>query len=347
MSVLILLLLFVLAPMRGVCGTQDLRITLSTPQHDYVVREPIKFVVSMKNVGPETIRIVEVFYLKCDANMRHFFIEIETPWGKLERRNHLLVVPTEIINKQYNGEPLAPGDSIEVFLYPNFTVPVEPPGLLSARGEGRVTFPEAGTYRVRVAYFVPEYFVNLWRGENGIAYSNWVELRFRDPTPEEKEILDVIWESNPQELSSGDDTLIPSFNELSLKRVIANYPDNPLIKYAYFNLARQIMSLVGGARNGEAVPIFEMLIERYPDFRYEEVRQHLAKAYFYSGQPERARELMRRTLRERPNLRHHDNFMMRKLSMEEPTGIATIKWRKLRRKGIRIDDGKKLREGQE
>jgi tetratricopeptide (TPR) repeat protein len=143
----------------------------------------------------------------------------------------------------------------------------------------------------------------------GDLYSKSITISIREPTTEENEILDALW-PNARFLSNiRDDKCWPQqrYSARALTRLVEKYPYQPLIKYIYFNLARTYLKHLGSkegpATYGLAIPILKMLMNRYPEFRYEEVRFLLAFGYYHLGHREKAVEVFDKLLEEHNTLK--------------------------------------------
>jgi hypothetical protein len=317
---------------------EDMRLTLESDKDEYIAREPIKFIITMTNISDQTLRIPEVEYL--GKNMEHMLYEItyhEDRMLRIYQYMHNFIIP----NPNYVGEALNPGDSIQIFLYPNFTRRYDSP-VPGARNQ--ITFKETGNYEVRVVYYVDPILEVLWKPRGGKLYSNPLNLRIREPTREEREILDAIWSSGPDRSfvgpARGDDS--PSFHdEPELRRVISKYPDHPMIKHAYLALAKSLSGRIHERqKEEEAAKILEMMMDKYPEFRYEEVRLLLGYAYWRAGKQNEAVEVFNRTLDERPSLRDNYRFMRWKLRATYGPlfSEAFYEWKRSRKRGEIFDE---------
>ena len=197
-----------------------------------------------------------------------------------------------------------------------------------------------------MAYFVAEPWDNLWKPPGDFLFSNTIQIQINLPTPVEKRILDAYWAKGGVDISIGENHPYCRFDVSALESVIEMYPDHPLIKYAYFGLGRQLGRLklpVNRSLIERAVPIFEKLAQDYPDFRYAEVRHHLARAYYHTGRREEAIQLYSELLEERPYLIDDAEFMKSKIFVEELTSKAAGDWFRFRMSGG-VDRRTKLHE---
>jgi hypothetical protein len=288
-----------------------------------VVGELLKFYVILANSSSDTIRVVDIY--DRDMDMKFMRMEIVTPEGKTEyRKTRYAYIFSAVNPRSYRGEPVAPGDSVQVLLYPNWSYE-----LLNQEGrpgQSRRTFPTGGAYTVRICYGVPANFARLWSGD---LWSNAIELRFREPSAEEKEILGPLWTAGSYALCRGDNVLGPPYNEAGLELVIAQYDGHPLSKYAYFALAKSLVTLQrtpDPTRYERGVALFRTLMESYPDFRYEEVRNLLAFGLDRLGRRNEAVRLMNATLRDRPGLDDNLVFMSGKIFLETQSHEDMHNW---------------------
>ena len=325
-------------------GQKTLSVHLESEQDSYLVREPVKFKVVITNESGETVRVPSI--VRFDMNMKHLLMEVITPAGETQYRTFKYYRQEGIVQRDYDGEPLRPGESLTTFLFPNISGRREldlAPGPFFPQ---KLTFPEPGNYQLRVAYFVAEPWDNLWKPPGDFLFSNTIQIQLNLPTPVEERILDAYWAKGGVDISMGEHHAYCWFDVSALESVIEMYPDHPLIKYAYFGLGRQLGRLklpVNRSLIERAVPIFEKLAQDYPDFRYAEVRHHLARAYYHTGRREEAIQLYSELLEERPYLIDDAEFMKSKIFVEELTSKAAGDWFRFRMSGG-VDRRTKLHE---
>lgn len=312
--------------MNTVHGSSDMTLHLESAQTDYIIREPVKFIVTLQNNNSEIQNYVGMTEL--DENMKYLYYKIHTPFGETELRKSQYLHFHGHTGDNWPGYPFRPGQRVVLFLYPNVTQ------CLGVRDCEFVTFSMPGTYKIQVVYYIPERFARLWKGQDGKLYSNEVLVTFRQPSHEEKEILDAIWYKRPSLLSSGDDGLLVNFSKSKLENVIENHNDNELIKYAYFSLARQLISDGRGSWE-RAIELLELVLRKYPNFRYEEVRKHLAITHFNIDRgSNQAISILNETLKKRPWLKDNINFMSLKIFIESHGRTGAVdEWLDKRRAG--------------
>ena len=209
---------------------------------------------------------------------------------------------------------------------------------MTPRGIG-FTFPVAGKYGVRVVYSVPAFYKNLERGDNpeGVIYSNEIKLTFLEPSVEEAEIMDAYWAQDRSSLFLGDNHVYVKADEDLLESLYEQYAEYDLIKYVIFLLARStIYKNKNTMTSYEAVKYLDELLMRFPEFRYEEVRQHLGVAYAYSGQIGKAIEVYGNLLEGSPYMVDNYTFMAEKIAAEAPRGSAVTKWLRMRAMGVKF-----------
>ncbi len=309
-------------------------LVVSSVKYDYVVREPVKFVVRLGNNSPKTINIPTP--RNFDMNMRFLRIEVTTPSGETQIRMFKYIESIRLVGHGYSGEPLAAGASIETFLYPNVSFFIVHPRQLSPREGVHLTFPEPGRYQLRVIYLVSTAMENLWKGPDGELYSDPIDLAFREPDAVEKEILDALWSRGGGILSMGDNFILGHFDEQALRQVIGRYPDHEMTLYARFALARSLLSSTESTTNieiDEATEILTELMRNHAGFRPMEVRQHLATAFEMAGRNEEAVDLFAETLLMYPALKDHYRFMQWYIITNEWYVEAISDWRERRRAG--------------
>ncbi|UCF06126.1 MAG: tetratricopeptide repeat protein [bacterium] len=316
--------LILLSP-AGLHAQGELSLQLESAGYDMAIREPLKFTVTLKNISEREVRVIEVG--KLDMNMEFMHLEITTPDGETQLRKFTRFRMVSIVNPNYEGEPLSPGESIETFIYPNVTHHIV------GTPRGGVTFPAPGTYKVRLVYSIPEHYPRLWRGQNGELYSNSIELRLREPDEIEREIMDAYWAEGGYAISKGDDNLGPEFDEYLLRAVMEKYPDHPFMKYIRFALAIELMDKRDLDSVQEVSTLLEDMRYRYPGHRDIEVRQHLATAYHLAGETDEAVRLLDDLLEEYPLLESHYNFMVSKIFVETGSYDGVLAWREARKTG--------------
>jgi hypothetical protein len=324
-------------------GEGEIVLDLRASQDEYVVREPIKLVVTLCNNSKEEIRTPGIAELAEEMEYIHY-LEITTPRGEKQCRRYQFMYYSEAVLPGYVGEPLSPGDYRELYLYPNVTweidcVTQERVNSLS------VTFPDPGEYRMRAYYVVPSIYRKLWKREGGLA-SNEIVLQVRRPNSEENEILDAVWGKSLDNLMWGDDFgCCIRRDELSLRHVIKKYPNNPLIKYALFELARSLsLRYNGSGEMMEALKIFGSLETQYPAFRYEEVRLHMGRTYRVLNQDVKALNSFAEALEYNPGLVDNYYFMAAKIYTETGSHEAIGRYKRDRAKGIIISPKKPKEE---
>jgi hypothetical protein len=235
-----------------------------------------------------------------------------------------------MVNTEYIGEALPAGGIIHVNIYPNVTHEFDlSTGRFVAESK-RLTFEYPGTYRVRVAYYVPDDYHHLFAGPNRVVMSNVVVFSVRDPSREETEILDAIWAGGAIQLSDFDRVL---FDEDRLRDVIARYPDSDLVPYAEFALARSLAATVNVGRWTEAKDILQALITEHPGFRTEEV--HVQLGYVAANLRDQAleRSTMEELLKQQPVLQNNYRTMQAYLFAKSGGAGAVTEWVELRKQG--------------
>ena len=216
-----------------------------------------------------------------------------------------------------------------VFLYPNASFAIDPISKKKIANTFGYTFSDSGIYRVRLCYFVPEYYEFLWKGTDGELWSNEMTIEVREPTSEEKEISDSLWSGGSIHLTMGDNRLQVMPSEKALRHLIIRYPNHSLIKYAHFYLARSLTFFKRRSTIAdfeEAIRIFEMMCKKYPGFRFEEVHQHLATAYGRAGRSEDARKVLDFALKKKPELLNHFYFMREVIVTDRKVNYGITEW---------------------
>lgn len=292
---------------------QSLVVHMDTEQTEYVIREPVKFRVALKNVSNEPVNIPSVS--EFNNNMNYTYLLITTPEENTERRRYQYIYDLKILGTLYAGELLAPGDSIQFFLYPNFTFKEQ-----SSSDYATLTFGEPGFYDVRVCYTVPSGYKILKASAPDDVCSSAVTLHFRKPDAIEKDILASFWKKNSVAMAHAEWSSLTTYDIGALRAALRSYPQHPMIRWVRYELGRQLMSpeeygyriKPGGPPKGdveEAAGIFEALQRNYPDFRPAEVAYFLAKAYLDLGRRSDAARVLLRAIDANPGLRTDARFM--------------------------------------
>jgi hypothetical protein len=259
------------------------------------------------------------------------YLEVITPDGDTQYRRHQCIFYVALENPGYTGEPFAPGESREIFLYPNVTWQFEPStGRLL--GADEVTFPKPGEYHVRVIYDVNPFWQRLWKAPGGLA-SNSITLDIRKPSSGEKEILDAYWTAGYDDLTCGDVNEVVEFDEGRLRKAIAEHDNDPLVRYAYFGLGRVLYVIWNRKEKApEARSVFELIAVRFPNFRYEEVQLYLARCYHALHNDSVAVRIMDSALEKSPGLIDNYNFMRDRVRFESNFD-AVHRWKMDRKRG--------------
>lgn len=283
-----------------------LRISVIRSQSQFILREPVKLRVLLYNDGNDPINIPEVQHF--DMNMEFFRFEIQRPDGRRETRRSSISTIDRIYNPAYKGEVLASGESIQFFLYPMRSFVLD-----SDRGEGGelLTFNHPGQYRVRVCYVVTHDQPFLYGYGTGGVCSEEVLLTFRQPNSVEKDILDALWFEATGAMTVGEMRTVGVHDIAKIRSMLDEHPNHPLSPYLEYAIARTYVTQGSTLEwhPEKAVPILRDLMDRYPEFRPEEVRFQLGEAYRRSGLIGEAVELYEQTLAQYPELRNDYAFM--------------------------------------
>jgi hypothetical protein len=224
--------LLVLVAFHGEIEAQDgIILELESEQYSYVVGEPVKLIATLRNGSANTIRIPECDEFVEDMQYLYFYYRVRKPGRGTQNRMHQDLFIDGIDNPYYTGEPLAPGESREIFMNPNVTTRYEPRTRRQI-GADETTFAAPGEYRVRIVYDIGPFWQRLWKVPGGLA-SNWITLKFRKPTSVEKEILDAYWTGG----HNAEVFRVVHFDEDRLRKAIAAHSDDPFVRYAYLDWA--------------------------------------------------------------------------------------------------------------
>lgn len=312
----------------------SLTVLLESVKTEYVIGEPVKFRVTLRNTGNETLRVVCISDL--EANSDYLYYEVEHDG----QRDHCV---TRFIDKHvmfdpvYEGEPLRPSEEVATLLYPG-RVWRRPAGQRSRWVGLRDMFPAPGSYRVSVTYVVSADHLKLWStGQTG-QKSDDIELVFREPDSVERRILAACSPGSDLAAHLGELNAHAQFDEAALRAILSEFPDHPMSDYARLCLARSL-TRIGfsgiGPSGREGVAIFEELRARVPNFRAEEVAKQLATAYYYLNERELAVSIFEDALKKYPYMGQQYSFMNRYIHALTGDGDAPRRWNESRRQGKR------------
>jgi hypothetical protein len=259
----------------------DVRIVSDKDQ--YVWGEPVQISVVLRNDSGAGIRFPHLFLLDPEY-MNFMFYEVVGPDGVMRRLKLVRVTQYSVWNSEYIGVPLADGDGVHLYLYPNLSnVEVNIDGSETGMDWSK-TFPTPGKYQFRVVYRARGDLEELLQGEWP---SNQIELRMIAPSRDEREILETLWSCLPE----GEGGVDWSPSELSrLRTLLARYPDSHLRAHVQFGLARGLLSESGDeeadseAKRSESWFLLDDLVGRQPTFRSHEVQRLRAEVLFAAGE---------------------------------------------------------------
>lgn len=315
------------APVSAGVDAARLELNLSFSKTTYLLKEPVKLTAVLKNVSDDPVRVVEVSQLTL-TDTEFLYLEIETPRGVVERRQ-----THNRIDRSYpKGEPLEPGDSITIILYPSLTVPID----RDATGYTGLTFSQPGSYRVVLVYMVGDN-QGLRPEPTGELRSNEVRLTIRAPDDVESEILDSLWQWCHSSLWDGETGFSPCEDVDSLRSLIDAYPDHDLIPYLrYFYAMTKMWTHKFGL--SKAVDELSRLMEQHPTFRPQETRLLSGVMYRRLKKQDEAFAVMSSLFAQYPNLRSSYPFMWRQLILQYDDTRAISIWQENRRRGVAEPD---------
>jgi hypothetical protein len=305
----------------------SLAVRIRSDQGEYVFAEPIKVAVSIVNTGDRTARIplVEDF---SSLTMWFTHYEVTGPDRAIQSVRHIRVRQNRIWNFETRGGPLAPGDSISFFCYPNLVNRT-----VGARGENidsfapKSAFNESGTYSIRFVYSMSSEFTQL---SQGIWRSNELPIAVVAADAEDARILAAMWRAMPEGESGVDYTRVDLD---SLSRAIKEAPDNAMTKHAIFALARAYYNESFRRRDmaARASELLNGLMKSAADFRYEEVRLFLARSLIVLGRPGEAANVLLALMEERPALWSNYRFVEAATIPGITRNGFTVKWQERER----------------
>ena len=276
------------------------------------------------------------------TNMEFMYFEIEYPSGKVDHRRFRFMETTIIINPEYTGEPLLPGQSVYIMLYPNVS---EVLSSSSAEHSEIQTFNEVGTCKVRLVYSVPKVYDKL--SPNRLVASNQIEINFRKADRTESEILDACWLDGGGWFSIGEGCPGPfaKDSESALRSVIVRYSDHPMTDYARLLLASALISYTSNGHDRRIAEGLEVLDEldrllgqadsgRSASFRATERAMIRGYGLCSLGEEEEAMIVYKNALQKMPQLRTNSHFMWGVLVCEYDHPESVAKWWMNRKKGV-------------
>jgi hypothetical protein len=309
----------------------DLKIHLT--QDRYVVGEPMKLVATLTNPSNEVLPIIEVRAL--GTNMEYMYFVVTRPDGVIQKRTTKQAdIDMFFDASKYKGEPLKPGESVRVYLYPVASgVRYQSPD--SDRDHNPMTFPTPGEYTLQLVYHVPKDFEQLVAATGEEVESNTLTVRIDAPTTDEAQILAACWARGKSAFVFGDNTCKGVFDPDTLQAVIDRYPKHEMVRYAKFYLAQFLMSIDTCDYEG-AIEIFQNLGEEHPGFRAEERFLLMGRSLAYLGRKEQARAAFADAIRLDPLLVTDYTFMWgRWTSLDTTAGVKALKqWRANRWAGV-------------
>jgi hypothetical protein len=306
-------------------GSDSPDIIISENQATYLIGEPVKITVDIKNNTNTILRIPEVSLF--GHQMEFMYLEVEYPDGIKEQRKFEYEQVYSIVNTKYRGEPLKPGQYVRTFLYPNFT------HLLDDPTSWQRTFRVGGVHRLAVVYYIPSNLESLSASPDRKTASNIIQLIFQEPTMVEEEILECLWEDGGWSLTLGDNEIHTLLSINSLSSVLAEYEGHPLTKYVMLALGKALLGTYSLPEQRQATTLFEKLNREYPRFRPEEIMQWKATGYYYTGRIDKANQIFNAALRAYPSARHSVPFMRYKILAEYNDIKYIDKWMISRQKG--------------
>lgn len=276
-------------------GEPPLSVRVQPDQEIYLLGEPVRLRVTVKNLSDQTLVISRTGRYRVTPPRK----------GTTEREDRALSDPSIT---------LAPFDSSLYFLYPNCTV--------ISRDESGVwpwcpdfhTFRTVGRYRIRVGCDarVQKALGVIQASDDWLpaTWSNEIRLEMRKPRTRERQICDALWHSGAVGYGA---------NNLELLRAVRDrFPNSPQIVYIDYAIARMLIGRAEFPRD-ERSDIWEgsrilsdYVADQHPTFRPEEVAYYRAFAELRSDQAgvnpygaERAKQIMTTLVSAHPELRAH------------------------------------------
>lgn len=292
----------------GVVVADELVLELESVKSQYVLREPVKFCVTFKNISQSEIRIPH--YDELEGEMEYIHMDVKYPDGSRGQRVIKYSHDIGIINRNYGGVPFSGGRSFSLCYYPNQSMGFGAKTFSYLWHERGPTFPVVGEYRIKFVYQAPETFKRLYRPS---IESNEITISIIEPTIEEREIFDAYWAGGS--ISYGDYSAGNQYDRDALIGVMEKYPDNPMIKYAMFGLAVDYGCSARWQRDpGKGLDLLNEIARKYPEFRYFEVQKFRVRYLMMLNEVESARSLYKKLLKVNKDL------------MNIPSFIALVSW---------------------
>lgn len=295
---------------------------ISTPKLTYLIGEPIKIDAVLTNESSRTIWIRDI---GCSIP---FDFQVTCPTGVTESADACGVVISHC-----GTVPLPPGSGTYETVFPTTASG-------TIRGTGPCPFAIPGEHRVRLFYrSQPDW--NRYVGDAEVV-SNELILRFVGPDSVEGEILGALSHTEKLRLLTTWWCLefYQNEDEVHLRSVIALYPEHPATNYARL----QLVKYIGLERAPEeALRILLDLMNRDPEFWFEEVRIMIAKQMRYVGREADGRPYLLEAFHRRPLLITNPAFAWEylvSLGGHDPDWKVPIKtYRERRERGeLRIED---------
>jgi hypothetical protein len=302
-------------------------------QQDYVVRQPIRVRVELKNVSSSEVRILEPRFL--GPEMQYVTLRVITPDGRHERRVARWWYDSAMLHPGYMGEPLAPGQGVVFCFYPVAAFSVNEYGQAIADQCDGIAFCRPGQYQVAVEYEAPQVYELIWASGGGHAESDFTTITIRSGDKEETQILDALWGPDDSWPYLPETANWPHSRLEALRARVREYPDHPMTNYARLRLAGAL-----GMDPSEQVQVLTDLSLRAPTFRRLEVGLMLSAAYLEQNENERARDVLSALRDSDPSLATSFQFMEKWLwarygevfapRLDDPVAV----WESRRRRGI-------------
>lgn len=290
-----------------VVNADPIKLTIESTKNEYVIKEPVRLKVTIKNVSDIEQRIwpVDKAYLSLKRHLQ--IMSIITPEGIKELRQ----IPHHQINwlrgggvSHYKGEPIAPGDSLVTFISISTTIlrgDVTRKEILEDKERHHLTFHQPGAYKISIVYQTSSLFVELFHKEGGL-HSNQIEIKFRKPTPVEEEILDSC--RDQLQALNGYRLIVREVGEMP--ELIEKYPHHPLIKYLEYLVG---VNKYTKHQYSGAVKYFRAFSRKYVDFRFYETCLVISKSYLRMGDKEKAVAVIDSALTVKPFLKDFPDLM--------------------------------------
>lgn len=247
--------------------SDSLALTIQTDQQEFIQGEPLKIILSLKNISKEPLNVndeLELGYSTCPITL--CLIDADGVYYDLYYGIHI----DKGRNLKYEGYTIMPGDSIAVIVYPHF---------YNYRyfDNWRINYTDPGNYIIRALYNVSDRYELVWTGK---VTSNDINIKIFETAGTEYEAFEMFSKTyNIFIMGDGMARFLHEpnhMNELNiLNTVIDNYPNTVFAKYAMYYIAISYLDIDAK----KSMKLLVELKELDPLFRVQEINLGLLRCY--------------------------------------------------------------------